>query len=71
MIREGQERQFFFSTRDAREIANLAFQRMIGAQLMSRMTGDSSWFYSGSEDVIRLIRGEFSSPSALVRTLSN
>jgi TetR/AcrR family transcriptional repressor of nem operon len=62
MIREGQERKHFLTTRNSRELAELAFQQVVGAQLMSRMTGDMKWFYSGCEEILRLIRGEQATP---------
>jgi hypothetical protein len=62
MIREGQERKHFLSTRNSRELAQIGLQQMVGAQLMSRMTGDLSWFYRGSDELLKSIRGEQAAP---------
>jgi TetR/AcrR family transcriptional repressor of nem operon len=73
MIREGQERNHFRSTRAPKELAELALQQTVGAQLMSRISGDLSWFYRGSEEILKLIRGDQAeTPSAVAgSTLTN
>ena len=58
MIREGQTRKHFLSTRDPRELAVLVFQQAIGAQLTTRITNDMSWFHRASEEIWTSIRGQ-------------
>jgi TetR/AcrR family transcriptional repressor of nem operon len=68
MIQEGQDRNYFLATLPARELARLAFQQTIGAELVTRMTGDMSWFHKGCEDVLKTIRGgAIASSSSLPR----
>lgn len=64
MIQEGQDRNHFLATLPAKELARLAFQQTIGAELVTRMTGDMSWFYKGAEDILKTIRGGVSAASS-------
>ena len=52
-IREGQERKYFLSTQNSRELAQLIFQQVIGAELVSRMTGDLAWYRNGCAEILR------------------
>ena len=65
MIREGQERKHFLSVRNSRELALLTLQQVVGAQLMTRMTGEMNWFHRGCEEVLKSIRGEQATPMSL------
>jgi TetR/AcrR family transcriptional repressor of nem operon len=65
-IREGQERKYFLTKQNSRELAELIFQQVIGAELVARVTGDLAWYRRGCQEILRNLQtttpAESSSP---------
>ena len=62
-LEEGQRLKIFLSPGTTNEFAKLTIQRSVGAQLMSRMTGEMSWFYRWREEMTKAIHDSHSTPS--------
>jgi hypothetical protein len=69
-IREGQERKYFLTTQNSRELAQLIFQQVIGAELVARVTGDVAWYHRGCQEILRNLQSATPAVSSS-QTLNN